>query len=343
MSAAMSVSPHGSFASFVMRPVVRLLAERGVDPDAFLARFGDDRPEILRTDGRVDLAVIARLLDELSVVVGEPAVGLSLARRTDYASFGPLGVAFAAGGRLRDVFTLCSRYSTIVTDAIDVRYEEAESITCIALDVQPGMSVHPQALVLALALTQDFVRARVGRLRPSRVCVCDVDAAGRAAIGRYFDCPVDLDRGFRIEFPNSVGGAVLAGSDPEIAAAIERTLDARIERDGTRLVDELRIFVETNLSVGHPSLDEAADAFGTTPRSLQRRLKERRTSWQVVVDETRRRIAGRFVSESPMSFTEIATRLGFADLSSFSRSFRKWYGVSARSFRSSSTQRRPAP
>jgi len=75
MSVTMPVSSHGTFASFVTRPIVRLLAERGADPDEFLARFGDTRPELLRKDGRVDLAVIARLLDELAPIAAEPAVG----------------------------------------------------------------------------------------------------------------------------------------------------------------------------------------------------------------------------------------------------------------------------
>ena len=79
MSVTMPVSSHGTFASFVTRPIVRLLAERGADPDEFLARFGDTRPELLRKDGRVDLAVIARLLDELAPIAAEPAGGAQYA------------------------------------------------------------------------------------------------------------------------------------------------------------------------------------------------------------------------------------------------------------------------
>jgi len=331
----MSSSHSATIGLFFIRPVVRLLSDRGVDADEFLARYGLGREEILRGDGRIDVAVGARMLNALSTLLGEPAIGLTLARYVDYASFGPLGAAFAAGGQLRDVFGRCVRFSSLVTDAIDVRFEETDTVASLTIAARDGAPIHPQAILLTLAITRGFITARLENLPPLLVVVRDVDEACRVAVSAYLRCPVEFGEEFRIDFSTEAVGKVLAGSDGEIAAAIDRTLSARLDRGEPKIVSELSTWVETHLSSGEPSLDEAATALRTTPRSLQRRLKAEHMTWQRVVDDTRRRLAEGYVREPGLSFTEVSFRLGFADLSSFSRSFRKWYGVSASDFRGS--------
>ena len=96
---------------------------------------------------------------------------------------------------------------------------------------------------------------------------------------------------------------------------------------------------ESLLAEGDPALERAAVALGTSPRSLQRKLNAEGTTWQKLVGETRKRLADTLVREGELSLTEVAYRLGFADLSGFSKSFRKWFGVSATDFRSDARRR----
>jgi AraC-like DNA-binding protein len=63
-------------------------------------------------------------------------------------------------------------------------------------------------------------------------------------------------------------------------------------------------------------------------RSLQRRLKEENLTWQQLIEQTRRVLVERHLRQPGMSITQLAFLLGFADVSSFSRAFRKWYGAS---------------
>ena len=63
-------------------------------------------------------------------------------------------------------------------------------------------------------------------------------------------------------------------------------------------------------------------------RSLQRRLKDEGLTWQQLIENTRRVLVERHLRQPGMSITQLAFLLGFADVSSFSRAFRKWYGAS---------------
>ena len=75
---------------------------------------------------------------------------------------------------------------------------------------------------------------------------------------------------------------------------------------------------------------------GLTPGSLHRRLKAEGTSFLRLLDDTRRCLAHRYLLESSLKLTDIAARVGYSELSAFSRASRRWFGVSARSFRRNS-------
>jgi len=67
--------------------------------------------------------------------------------------------------------------------------------------------------------------------------------------------------------------------------------------------------------------------------SLRRLLKSQGTSFQRLFDDTRRRLAHRYLFESSLTLTDIAQRVGYSELSAFSRAARRWFGASPRSIR----------
>ncbi|WP_448119585.1 helix-turn-helix transcriptional regulator [Pseudomonas serbica] len=66
---------------------------------------------------------------------------------------------------------------------------------------------------------------------------------------------------------------------------------------------------------------------GVSVRTLQRRLAADGTSFQVLLNETRRQMAVRYLQEGRHTVKEVAYLLGFADLSNFARTCRGWFGV----------------
>jgi AraC-like DNA-binding protein len=73
-----------------------------------------------------------------------------------------------------------------------------------------------------------------------------------------------------------------------------------------------------------------ARALNLSQRSLQRKLSERGTTFRQVVDDTRKQLAEQYLKDSMLSVSEIAYLLGFAEVSSFSRAFRRWTGQAPR-------------
>ncbi|NWB93863.1 AraC family transcriptional regulator [Pseudomonas agarici] len=68
--------------------------------------------------------------------------------------------------------------------------------------------------------------------------------------------------------------------------------------------------------------------------TLRRRLAEEGQTYQGLKDSVRKELAIVWLAEPFISFAEIATRLGFADASSFYKAFRKWSGSNPGHYRS---------
>jgi AraC-like DNA-binding protein len=77
-----------------------------------------------------------------------------------------------------------------------------------------------------------------------------------------------------------------------------------------------------------------ARLMNTSERTLKRRLHDEGTTFRALLAESRSAMAETLLRESGLALGEIAERLGFADLSTFSQAFKRWYGVAPSAFRS---------
>ncbi len=82
------------------------------------------------------------------------------------------------------------------------------------------------------------------------------------------------------------------------------------------------------LPQGAINIDRVADELNLSRRTLQRRLAERGTQFQQVLQQVRADLATRYLADERLTVTEIAFLLGYSDPGSFSAAFKSWYGVS---------------
>ena len=83
-----------------------------------------------------------------------------------------------------------------------------------------------------------------------------------------------------------------------------------------------------------PETEALAQRLCMSASTLRRRLAEEGQTYQGLKDSVRKELAIVWLAEPSISFAEIATRLGFADVSSFYKAFRKWSGSNPGHYRS---------
>ncbi|WP_197416869.1 helix-turn-helix domain-containing protein [Leptotrichia sp. oral taxon 847] len=77
---------------------------------------------------------------------------------------------------------------------------------------------------------------------------------------------------------------------------------------------------------GQFGLENVAEEFGISGRTLQRNLSSENTSFNQLVKDIQKIMTFNYLEEKELSIDEIAYLVGYTELSSFYRAFKKWIG-----------------
>ncbi|ASK33867.1 AraC family transcriptional regulator [Alcanivorax sp. N3-2A] len=98
-------------------------------------------------------------------------------------------------------------------------------------------------------------------------------------------------------------------------------------RDETSCSERIRRLLRRHLSDGLPTLDEVGEVLGMTPQTLRRRLRDEGQCYQGLKDSLRCDAAIEYLARADLSLQDVAIRVGFSELSTFHRAFKKWTGL----------------
>lgn len=100
----------------------------------------------------------------------------------------------------------------------------------------------------------------------------------------------------------------------------------------------VRRALETSTDLRDMSLASLARLLIVSERTLQRRLAEEKLTFAEILDDARQQWAMRALALKEMNTQELAYRLGFANVNSFYRAFKRWTGETVDRFRKAQQQ-----
>ena len=95
----------------------------------------------------------------------------------------------------------------------------------------------------------------------------------------------------------------------------------------------LHTAIRRQLPAGSCSIDSIASDLNVSRRTLQRRLKDRDTNFQQLLQGVKSELARKYLDDHSLSIIEIALLLGYGDPSSFSAAFKAWRGLTPTEYR----------
>ena len=124
-------------------------------------------------------------------------------------------------------------------------------------------------------------------------------------------------------------------ADPALVAVLDRYAAERLEQAPrtSSIADRVRSALGDELRGGEPTAARLATRFKMSVRSLSRLLAAEGTSFRELLDALRRDLATRHLAADQLSIGEVAFLLGFSELSSFHRAFKRWTGRTPAEFR----------
>jgi AraC-like DNA-binding protein len=99
------------------------------------------------------------------------------------------------------------------------------------------------------------------------------------------------------------------------------------------LSEKVRGLLPAELAQGRADAALIARKLRLSLRTLGRRLEEEGTTYKALLDEVRRKLALHHLGRSEASIAEVACLLGFADVTTFHRAFKRWTGETPGGYR----------
>lgn len=312
-----------------VRALEKLYRSRGLDFSVLLRRKGFPAASAMTVETPITVRLTTDLLNAAMEELQDPVLGISLSRFADYPHFGALGLSLAAGGTIQESLHRVARYHRLVSDVVtpQVLYLPQQ----IALKFAPsGAHVpHPQALLFVLASFVRLLRARLQeRFDPAQIQVPAGMESAHDALRHFFRCPLRSGDAFVLVLHRADEDRLLGSGDSELCDLIEFTLRQRLRQcNQGQFIAALGKWIAERLPAGEPTLAEAAENFQLGVRTLQRKLKEEGVTWLQLVETARRELVERYRGVEGVTVTQLAFLAGYQDVSSFSRAFKRWYGV----------------
>lgn len=330
------MSEQTTSASWV-RGIVERLKSAGLDVHALFAEAQLDLAALDKPDTRYDTEKISLLWELAASRSGNPVIGLAGPDAPLPAAFDVVAYAMMSCQTPLAGLNFLLRYQRVVSDAVMVTLDEDVGGYWVGIRLSGGRRPVPRQRIdfVFTTLLSFFRWITCTEMRPLAMEFAHPAPTDSRTYTDVFQCPLRFDAGAnRMLFSHADLSLPLKASNPVLAELHDRYASeclARLEK--SRISIRTRESIIRRLPMGDPVRGEIARELCMSERTLQRRLAEEGTTFQQMVDDTRRELAQRYLDQPQLGLAQVASRLGFTDRSTFSRACKRWFHLTPSEYR----------
>lgn len=280
-----------------------LITDLGVNPALVLRLAGLPADLFARKDASLSPADYFRLWHGLEQAAGTDMWPLKMGQAISVEAFDPPIFASLCSSNLNAALQRLAQFKMLI-GPLTLVVEITAHQTCATLDCYGNAEPIPRGLGVAelVFLTQ---LARLGTRKhivPLWVELIQLPDQ-REPYQEYFGAPLSRGRANRIAFSASDAGRPFLTENAAMGNFFEAGLAKKLSDLDTEasMKERVRSALSEMLPAGRSSIEEAANRLAMSKRSLQRRLSDELSSYQEVLNVTRRELAHYYLSRSSTS------------------------------------------
>jgi AraC-like DNA-binding protein len=312
------------------RSVVDLAHAVGLDGAALAQEAGLSLSALDDPDGRVTIEGYRQLYAR---VAHDPRMWEGMRLVLGLQSLTPLGVlgyVLTSSATVREAFAAYERHAAVIGEVFEFEVRTSREGFALRFRVPDELQGFPLFNVGTLVLNTAVVRLLTrSELSPVRVELPNARAAHLLDPASLVPADIVYDADDTVLwYPPEVATLPIPSSDPTLFYFVERhasELRKTLASPTTWSARTRQVLLE-RLRGEAPAVEDVARALGTSARTLARRLEEEDRTFKEVLDETRRELAASYIRDRSLPLGEIAFLLGYADLPTFHKAFRRWTG-----------------
>jgi AraC-like DNA-binding protein len=313
----------------------------GLNPYVMLGRAGLHPSSLRDPENWLAAHRILTLLDDSAARSGRDDFGILLGECRSFASLGPVSLLLRHELALRDVIGAMIEYRRLLNDLLHLDLRDDGTTAVLEWNLIPGLRSSQGVNVLAATAYRILVDGGGIDWQPECVHFRQETPRYVATFARIFQCP--------IEFGSNIDGMTCSTSslaslnkfaDPELAVHARRLLDLMPSvRHTDTTTERARSMIPSLICTGQAQVENVAHCLGLSARTLQRRLVEEGQPFSSLLNEVRRDLAVRYLTNSSHSIGDVAHLTGYSAASSFIRWFVSEFGIPPTKWRKRMEQR----
>lgn len=288
---------------------------------------------------QVDFDKLCLAVFDVMRMLNMPNAGLSIGEKMHISTHGTVGMAVISSATVgRAIDDLARYYQTRITFCDLNAYYEGSSLIMELTETHHNPELQAtivETMMLALQNAVEFVSGRP--LSDSKVLFAFPPPEYAEQYDNYFsgDVEFNADKHTMI-LPAALCKLHCITADQQIHRLAEEQLQQKLQ--------EIR---SSNLTVQHilalmrqrpsdiPGLEELADVFSISSRTLIRYLQAQNTNYRELRNIVHKQMAMESLRNTDNSVESLALDLGYKDTASFRRAFKRWCGCSPSEYRDS--------
>jgi len=291
-------------------------------------------------ESQIPFPLHLRLLDLAARELNWPTIGLELASRQSIGFLGSLYPMLKNSENVREALRIFSQHLNIQVQGVDTYVEDGkDSVNFVIQSSIPAIANSPGFQNHGLSLMKNLMTWMCGpNWKPRAVYFPRAESESSDMYSNYFKAPVAFGGDtLYMSFDSKHMSSSLVPEAHNISQQLRQLLEVQEELNVT---SQVRFMIQALLPSGRCNTQYVADALGHTHRTLQRRLESEDTSFKAILDACRAQSAKNYLSNSHYRMSDISLLLGFADQSSFTRSFQRWFQMTPRQWQKENLQKK---
>jgi AraC-like DNA-binding protein len=307
-----------------------------LNPLTLLDAVGLPHEALTDDDLMISYPAFLKVLNLAAQMSDCPHFGLELSRYQKLDMLGPVGFIMQASSDVGTALRNLKTYFHLHNEGADIELEISGDTAQIRFSVKSAIDISTaQQIMLSGGIGVNILRMMCGsQWSPSRAFfMCDSPEDEKPP-KQFFLCPVDYNQEFNgFLLDARVLGKPLSESNPQLHKILSQHLEQMLQAHSVSLIDQVKKLISQLLFTEEVSIDKVAQLLPMSRRKLQRQLKDEGTTFKALLDQVRHEQALRYLKESRIPLTQLSDMLGYAELSVFSRAFKRHTGQSPQQWR----------
>lgn len=331
-----------TFSVALVRDIVQYVVNQGTEADALYQAAGIDPAWLEDPDRQVGGEVLQNLWCEAVEQTGDGDLGLHIGEAFDLAAIGIVGYVMLNCKTYRQVLEKLCQYTQLFSRGVTLHQQIVDGWVYCDCDIVSGFKNylldeprHPIESTFAALFTAtqqltghelDAQAVWFQHPRPSNVSEHE----------RIFQTTVQFSQSAnRIILNAHCLDWSVRSANPNLLSVFEAHASAMLiaQNQFQSYSQQVMMAIAQALQGEVPTIEAIARTLMTSVRQLQRELQAESTTYQQLLDNTRRELAFQSLKNPETSIHDVAFLLGFSEPSAFHRAFKRWTGQTPRSYR----------